>query len=315
MTTRGDVSARELVLVRVFDAPRTLVFKAWTEPKRLAQWWGPKGFTCPVCEMDARPGGKWRIVMRGPDGGEYPHGGEILEIDPPAKIVMTNALEGDAAPFGPSTWTVNFDEVDGKTTLTTRVVCETVEDRDTMDRMQWRVGYGMSLDKLAVELAIDRREPAKTLDVTAPPNLGIVVVTRWFDAPRELVWKVTTEAEHFQNWWGPRRYKNHILEMDVRVGGRYRIEQRGGNGEVHPFRGEYLEIEAPHRLVMTQGYADFPPLTLTIELTEKDGGTLLTGTMDMGSVEVRDTVLKSGMESGMRESYERMDELMATLAK
>ncbi len=310
--TKSDVADRELVLVRVFNAPRELVWKAWTDPKRLAQWWGPTHFTNPVCEVDARPGGKWRIVMRGPDGAEFPHGGEYIEVTPPSKLVMTNSLEGAFQPFGPSTWTVTFDEVDGKTTLTTRVLCATPTDRETMEHMGWRGGYGMSLDKLAA--LFGRTNPAETLTIDAPAGEGVIRVTRWFNAPRELVWKVTTEAEHFKNWWGPRKYKNQIHEMDVRVGGRYRIDQIGENGEVHPFHGEYLKIEAPHRLVMTQGYADFPPLTLTIELTEKDGGTLLTGLMDLGSVQGRDGMLASGMEWGMRQSYERMDELLATLA-
>ena len=71
---------REIEIIRVFDAPRALVFKAWTDPKQLMQWWGPKGFTNPVCEADARVGGAWRIVMRAPDGNEFPCGGEYLEI-------------------------------------------------------------------------------------------------------------------------------------------------------------------------------------------------------------------------------------------
>ena len=93
--SKTDLADREIVVVRVFDAPRALVFKAWTDPKRLAEWWGPKGFTNPVCEADPRPGGKWRIVMRGPDGADYPHGGQYLEVTPPERIVMTNALEGE----------------------------------------------------------------------------------------------------------------------------------------------------------------------------------------------------------------------------
>jgi acetyl esterase/lipase len=70
---------REVVITRIFDAPRELVFKAWTEPERLMRWWGPRGFTNPVCETDVRPGGAWRIVMRAPNGAEYPGGGVYLE--------------------------------------------------------------------------------------------------------------------------------------------------------------------------------------------------------------------------------------------
>src|SRR6202167_2121007 len=83
-------SGKEIIITRVFDAPRALVFKAWTDPKHLAQWWGPKGFTNPVCEIDARIGGALRIHMRGPDGSIYPMKGVIREIAAPERLVFTN---------------------------------------------------------------------------------------------------------------------------------------------------------------------------------------------------------------------------------
>jgi uncharacterized protein YndB with AHSA1/START domain len=81
---------RELVIERVFDAPPELVFQAWTQPAHLARWWGPKGFTNPVCEVDLRVGGAWRIVMRAPNGVEYPGGGIYREIVVPERLVFTN---------------------------------------------------------------------------------------------------------------------------------------------------------------------------------------------------------------------------------
>lgn len=79
---------RELTLTRMFNAPRELVFAAWTERDRLARWWGPKGFTNPVCNVDVRPGGAIEIHMRGPDGSVYPMGGEFVEIAPPSRVVF-----------------------------------------------------------------------------------------------------------------------------------------------------------------------------------------------------------------------------------
>ena len=78
MTTSLPASDdHEFVITTIINAPRALVFKAWTDPKQMAQWWGPKGFTNPVCEMDVRPGGAHRIVMRGPDGTDYPIKGDL----------------------------------------------------------------------------------------------------------------------------------------------------------------------------------------------------------------------------------------------
>jgi len=86
----AKLSDRTVVITRVFDAPRELVFKAWTDPVHLARWWGPKGFTNPICEVDLRVGGALRIVMRAPDGAEHPMTGVFREIDPPARLVFDN---------------------------------------------------------------------------------------------------------------------------------------------------------------------------------------------------------------------------------
>jgi uncharacterized protein YndB with AHSA1/START domain len=302
---------RELVLVRVFDAPRALVFKAWTDPKRLAQWWGPRPFTNPVCEADARPGGKWRIVMQGPDGTQHPHGGEYIEVVAPERLVMTNKLEGDFQPFGQSVWTVTFDEVDGRTTMTTRVLCATAADCETMEKFRWRDGYGSSLDVLGELL---ERDPARSMTITAPPNSAEMIVTRWFAAPPELVWEAVTSPKHHSQWWGPRKYTNTILEMDVRVGGKWAVEQRSAEGEFHPFHGEYLEVDPPKRLVLTQAYKDYDCMRCEMTFMPKDGGTLMTAMMRAPSAAERDGYIKAGMEWGMRESYERLDELLERLA-
>src|SRR3974377_2327336 len=87
---------REITITRVFNAPRALVFKAWTDAAELAQWWGPKGFTNPVCELDVRVGGVIRIHMRSPDGSVYPMKGEFREIVPPERLVFPQIPVGGA---------------------------------------------------------------------------------------------------------------------------------------------------------------------------------------------------------------------------
>jgi len=110
---------QELVFTRVFDAPRELVFKAWTSPKQVAQWWGPRGFSNPVCELDLRPGGAIRIHMRRPDGTVYPMTGVYHEIVEPERLVFTSAaLGGDGSPMFEVLTTVTFAEQNGKTKQT-----------------------------------------------------------------------------------------------------------------------------------------------------------------------------------------------------
>jgi uncharacterized protein YndB with AHSA1/START domain len=105
-------------IVRVFDAPRALVWQAWTDPKMLAQWFGPRGFTSRVPELDVRVGGNLRIVMQGPDGNDYPMKGTFREVIEPERLVFTNiAIDNDGKHLLEGLTTVTFAEHDGKTTM------------------------------------------------------------------------------------------------------------------------------------------------------------------------------------------------------
>jgi uncharacterized protein YndB with AHSA1/START domain len=144
---------RVLIITRSFDAPRTLVWKAFADPYHLARWWGPKGFSNPVCELDFRPGGHWHHVMRGPDGAEYPTDSTFIEVVPPERIVYRNAppkgeVWGDNPP--PSfVRTITFEEVSGRTTLTLRAEFDTASDKQRVIRRGFVEGTNESYDKLA----------------------------------------------------------------------------------------------------------------------------------------------------------------------
>lgn len=160
---------REFVITRVFDAPRELVFDAWTEPRHMAQWWGPRTFTNPVCEMDVRPGGAYRIVMRSPDGIEYPLTGVYREVVKPVRLVMTmdasehpkewhdlidpHRAKDDHNPAGEMLSTVTFEEFQGKTKVTVRVLLKSAAVRDSMVKMGMNEGWSQSLDRLGELLA------------------------------------------------------------------------------------------------------------------------------------------------------------------
>jgi uncharacterized protein YndB with AHSA1/START domain len=144
----------ELELTRVFDAPRELVFKMWTDPKRVAQWWGPRGFTNPVCELDVRPGGAIRIHMRGPDGTVYPMTGFYQEVVEPERIVFTSAaLDADGNPMFEVLTTVTFAEQGDKTKqiLLARVIKTTTQAAPYLKGME--AGWTQSLERLGESLA------------------------------------------------------------------------------------------------------------------------------------------------------------------
>jgi uncharacterized protein YndB with AHSA1/START domain len=117
--TPKECLGQEVVITREFAAPRELVFKAWTDSKHLSKWWGPRGFTNPICEWDARPGAAIHVVMRAPNGVDYPMGGEFRQVAPPEKLVFTSgALDEKGNLLFEFLHTVAFVEKNQKTLLT-----------------------------------------------------------------------------------------------------------------------------------------------------------------------------------------------------
>jgi uncharacterized protein YndB with AHSA1/START domain len=163
--------AEEVVITRTLDAPRELVWKAWTEPERIMRWWGPKGFTSPACEIDLRVGGKYLSCMRSPDGKDYWSRGVFREIKRHERLVMTDSFadaEGNTVPasyYGMSgDWplemliTLTLEEQEGKTKLTiSHSGTEGVSDEDRKNMQQ---GWDESLDKLAEALVSWQRQAA-----------------------------------------------------------------------------------------------------------------------------------------------------------
>jgi uncharacterized protein YndB with AHSA1/START domain len=145
-------SDREIVITRVFDAPRALVFEAWTRPEHVAAWWGPRGFTLASCEIDLRPGGAYRFVMRSPDGQDYPIKGVYREVVPPERIVYTDDFDMEGMPNIEGVVTLTFAEQGDKTMLTMSFLYETAADCETMVKMQMVEGMSETLDRLAERL-------------------------------------------------------------------------------------------------------------------------------------------------------------------
>ena len=149
-----ELNEQELVMTRFFDAPRALVFKAWTDPKQVEQWWGPHGFTNPVCELDARPGGAILIHMRGPDGTVYPMTGVYQEIVEPERIVfLSAALGNDGSKMFEILNVVTFAEKDGGTTLTLHAKVLKTTPNAAQHLAGMEIGWSQTLDRLATHMA------------------------------------------------------------------------------------------------------------------------------------------------------------------
>jgi uncharacterized protein YndB with AHSA1/START domain len=151
----STVSDRDLVLTRIIDAPREKVFRAWTDPELLKQWFAPLPYTTPVAELDVRPGGSNLIVMRSPDGQDMPNRGVYLEVVENERLVVTDAYsrawEPSEKPF--MTVILTFENVGGKTKYTALVRHWTVADREAHEKMGFHKGWGQCADQLEALVA------------------------------------------------------------------------------------------------------------------------------------------------------------------
>lgn len=237
-------SDREIVLARVFDVPRALVFEAHTTCEHLKHWWGPRKYEVTACENDLRPGGAWRMVHRDAEGNEFAFRGEYREIVPPQRIVRTFEFEG--MPGHVSLETLVLTEQGGKTTLTNTVLFDSKEDRDGMVASGMKDGASESMDRLD--------EYLRTM--AGPAWAREFVISRTFDAPRELVWKAWTEPERLAQWWGPKGFAMLSCKLDLRPGGVFHYGMR--SPEYGDMWGKfvYREIKAPERLVFIVSFSD-----------------------------------------------------------
>ena len=159
--TSPDTTAAQtegLVITRIIDAPVELVWQAWTEPARIHLWWGPTGFTTTTTSFDFRVGGEWHVVLRAPDGAEYPARYTFIEIVPIERIVYRNSISQGVAWSGNPpplyTATVTFEEKGGRTLLTIRALFENADQMQDSIRRGFATGTNQSLDKLERQLAL-----------------------------------------------------------------------------------------------------------------------------------------------------------------
>jgi uncharacterized protein YndB with AHSA1/START domain/dihydrofolate reductase len=322
----------------VFHAPPEVVFRAWTDPRQLAEWWGPKGFTNPVCEVDVRVGGAIRIHMRAPNGVVYPMTGVFKEVSEPDRLVfVSSALDEKGNSMFDVLNTILFVNQHGKTRLTLRaeVIRTTAVSAQFLGGME--AGWTSSLDRLAGLLASlvslqdndkdnDRNKdsgkdqnPAQETSAEGASADREIASTRLFDAPPSLVWKMWTEAEHVVEWWGPKGFSTTIQEMDVRPGGTWRLVMRGPDGRDYKNRILFREVVAPEKLV----YEHSPEpgsepvrFQTTVTFTGEGEKTRVSVRMLFPTAAQRDHVAKTyGAVEGLEQTLSRLEEKLQTMPR
>jgi uncharacterized protein YndB with AHSA1/START domain len=242
--SEATVLEKEMIITRVVNAPRELVWNAWVDPKQVVKWWGPKGFSTTIHEMDVREGGIWRHTMHGPNGMDFPNESHFVAVIKHEKIVYEHrgskaGVKSDAN-FR-STWT--FEDLGDKTRITLTNVFATPEALQHVIKTYGAVEGGkQTLGRLAEQL-----------EKTSSKEF---VITRVFDAPRELVFKAWTESEHIAKWFGPKGVTVKSAKMDLRPGGSLHSCMAAPDG--HEMWGKWVfrEIAPPEKLVYINSFSD-----------------------------------------------------------
>jgi len=308
----SDTADREIFISRVLNAPRELVWKVWTEPEHIMQWWGPEGFTTTVHEMDVNENGIWRFVMHGPNNMNFPHKIVYSAVVKPERLEYTQGSEDINNPTSFKT-TVIFEEISGKTRLSMRLLFTTAKERDRVAKEYGAVeGQKQTIGRM--EEHVSELQKGQEL-----------VLNQTFNAPRELVYKALTEAEALAQWWGPAGFEMCHSKLDFRVGGSFHYGMKAPNGMMMWGLFKYLEMVVPERLVYVNSFSDengnvtpnsflpnFPLEILNIlTLSEHDGRTKLTlrgGPVNATAAEQKTfTDMQGGMEQGFAGTFDQLE--------
>ena len=250
-----DYMGREFAIAREIAAPRNLVFSAWTDPELLARWWGPRGFTNPVCEWLARPGKTLHVVMRAPNGVDYPMGGEFREIAAPERLVFTSgALDEKGKMLFEFLHTVAFADKNGRTllTLVSRVIKTTADANRYISGFE--AGMIQSLERLAEALT---------------PKSGPLVIERTFNAPIATVWNAITNKEEMKRWY----FELQEFKPEAGFEFRFTVEHEGF---IYAHHCKIVEVIPGRKLVHTWRYEGYEGDSLvTFELFEEGNRTRL----------------------------------------
>jgi uncharacterized protein YndB with AHSA1/START domain len=239
MTTKNN--SNEIRITRIYDAPVHLVWDAWTDPRQVAQWWGPRGFTLTTHSKDLRPGGHWHYTMHGPDGTDYPNKTHYFEVEKHSKLVYDHGGSDEQAPL--FRVTVFFSDIGGKTRMDMSMALPTPEAAAETRKFIKKAGGDATWDRLAEY--VDKESSGKEK----------FVINRTFDAPLELMFEMWTNPKHFSQWLPPTGFKMEFIRSDIRPGGTTFYCMAGGDVKMYG-RAEYLKIEKPGCLVYTQQFCD-----------------------------------------------------------
>jgi uncharacterized protein YndB with AHSA1/START domain len=309
--------SNEIRIIRIYDAPVSAVWDAWTDPAQVAQWWGPRGFTLTTHSKDLRPGGGWRYTMHGPDGVDYPNTTAYHEVEKHSKLVYDHGGSDDRPPM--FRVTVLFSEVDGKTKMDMTMTLPSPEAAEETAKFIKKAGGDSTWDRLAEYLEKESSGKEK------------FVVNRSFNAPLDVMFEMWTNPDHFSQWLPPTGFNMQFVRCDIRPGGSSFYFMTGPGGMKMYGRAEYREIKRPDRVVYTQQFCDekenlsrhpmmptFPAtmittVTLTAEGPDRTRVTVTWEPCGATPEEVESFIkARAGMTLGWTGSFDKLEALLAS---
>lgn len=278
--TSPAAQRQSLTVSRAFNAPRDLVFKAWSAAEHLKHWFCPQGFIVPECEVEFRPGGKFDLCMRAQDGSmEHWIRGHYVEITPHSRIVVDmTVVSNTGTPLFNAHTSVGFATVCGGTEMTVTQRYTLIDPSAGSFTQGAEQGWAQTLDRLEKEVA--------RISANTPPRSvahGTFTIERTYDAPPSLVFRALSDPQAKAQWFhGGPGYSEVSRSMDVRPGGREHLQGKWENGLVSTFDAVYFDVIPNERLVyayeMHMGERKISVSLATFELKAVGRGTRLTMT-------------------------------------
>lgn len=300
----NSAAGRELVITRLLNAPRELVWEVFTNPEHIKNWWGPNGFTNTIDKMEVKPGGMWEFVMHGPDGADFRNVHVFKELKKPERIVLEHTTNPKFV------ITATFAGQGDKTLLTWHMLFESEEQlKQVIETFKADIGAQQNVDKLEAYLAAHYNGPG----LPAP-----LVITRIINAPREIVFKAWTDPKQVEQWWSPQQFTNVVHQWNAIPGGEILVDMKGPDGVAHPMGGRFKEVDAPNKLVFTAtafaGADGTPQLQNlnTVTFEDLNGKTKLTLYVDVQKAGPGTEIPLGGMEEGWSQSLDRFGALLVS---
>lgn len=309
--------ANELHITRIYDAPLKAVWDAWTDPKQVAQWWGPRGFTITHHSKDLRPGGIWHYTMHGPDGVDYANKTVYHEVEPYSLLVYDHGGYDERAPL--FRVTVTFEETKGKTKMDMIMAMPSAEALEQTKKVIKNAGGNSTWDRLAEYL-----EKEST-------GREMFVINRTFNVSLDVMSEMWTNPKHVSQWLPPTGFTMEFVHSDIRPGGSSFYFMTNGTGVKMYGGADYKELSKT-RVVYTQQFRDennkvsrhpmsptWPETMLTTVTLAEEGPNQTRVTIEWqpyGNVTAEEMATfvkgRSGMTQGWTGSFDKLEEYAAT---